>query len=171
MNYPFLYQVVGQLNAEQIRSQLTLIGEKHIVWDEWTLQQVKSKELEYIFSQLFPNLEVFQSKMYVSSGAECNFHIDRFEQFHLLHRVLIPLDSNYHYEWDLNGQIIRYQPKPGEVIVFNNMIPHRFATDLPDQNRREVIYVDLIDPLALKFMKHFDGNYSELNGYLATKYK
>lgn len=172
MNYPFLYQIVGKLNAEHIRSQLTLVGEKHTVWDDWTLQEVQSKELEKILLQLFPNLEIFHNKMYISAGVDCNFHIDRFEQFHLLHRILIPLDSNYHYEWDLKGQIIRYQPTAGEVIVFNNMIPHRFATDVSgNNNRREVIYVDLIDPLALKFMKHFDGNYSELNGHLASKYK
>lgn len=166
MNYPFLYQILFRMDAEQLRTNIKKTQTTHVVWDDWVLQEIESDLLKNFVSEKFKNLEVLGNKFFISSGSYSNFHLDRFEYFHLTHRVLIPLDQNFHYEWVVDGKVFSYQPEAGQVLLMNNMVPHRFVSNLQQPTTREVVYFDLIDPAIKHHIKNFDKNYSYENGEL-----
>lgn len=168
MNYPFLYQILGHLDSVKIRNNLILTEQKITVWDDWKLIGAKSEQVEEFIKQNLNHLKIFNDQIYVSDGTTSNFHIDRYRIYHLLHRILIPLDDNFHYEWVIGDKKLTYQPKKGEVILFNNMQPHRFVSD--DSSKREVIYFDLYDPLVADLLLEVKGNYSSVNAELDKKY-
>lgn len=169
MNYPFLYQCVDRLDFKKLKSSLVYTGEKHSVWQDWSLLCVESDFVRNYLSEKFSHLKVFENKLFISSGTQSNFHLDRFHIHHILHRILIPLNDNFHYEWAVGGNIKTFCPQLGDVIIFNNMVPHRFVSK--DKENREVIYIDLYDPLVQGHFEHFKGNYSSENAILAEKYK
>ncbi len=171
MIYPFLYQVLGSTDAADIRKKLKLQSTIHKVWDDWDLQEVQSAEVSALAEKMFPGLEIFRKQIFISRGRESNFHIDRFHAHHLLHRILIPLDAGFRYEWIVNEQKVSYQPRIGEILLFNNMIPHRFVSNQAEPRVREVIYLDLIDPRLLPYLSQFTGNYSRENGELDQRYR
>lgn len=168
MNYPFLYIALGNLDVEKLRKSLVFSGEKTTVWDDWQLLSVESGLVREFLKSQFPHLKIFRNTLFVSQGTQSNFHIDRFHVYHLLHRILIPLDQDYRYEWVLNEKLNSYQPKAGEVLLFNNMIPHRFASD--NGKMREVVYLDLYDPLTEARLDEIKGNYSQENAIMEKKY-
>lgn len=81
----------------------------------------------------------------------------------------MPLSNNFIYEWIQNDKVISHRPQPGEVLLFNNMLPHRFVSDAKEF--REVIYLDMFDPLTEEILNTVRGNYSEYNAALDAKYK
>lgn len=168
MNYPFLYKVLGTLDVEKLRTSLVFSGEKTNVWDDWQLLAVDSGLVREFLQSQFPHLKIFKDMIYVSQGTQSNFHLDRFHVYHLLHRILIPLDQDYRYEWVLNEKLSRFEPKPGEVLLFNNMVPHRFTSE--SGKKREAVYLDLYDPLNEARLDDFKGNYSHENALLEKKY-
>lgn len=168
MNYPFLHQTLGKLNIEDIRKNLIYTNEEVPVWDDWKLLTIDSVLIRQYLSEKIPHLRLFRDKIFISAGTNSHFHLDRFHIHHLLHRILIPLDAHYYYEWIANDKTVKYQPQPGEVILFNNMVPHRFVST--NNMSREVVYLDLFDPLVENAFDSFKGNYSEENGRLEKKY-
>lgn len=168
MNYPFLYKVLGNLNIENLRTSLVFSGEKTNVWDDWHLLSIESGPVREFLQTQFPHLKIFKDTLYVSQGTQSNFHIDRFHVYHVLHRILIPLDQDYRYEWILNEKLSSYEPKAGEVLLFNNMIPHRFVSE--SGKKREAVYLDLYDPLIESRLDELKGNYSHENALLEKKY-
>lgn len=168
MNYPFLYKVLGNLNIENLRKNLIFSGETTNVWDDWQLLSIESSQVREFLHIQFPHLKIFKDTLYVSQGTQSNFHIDRFHVYHLLHRILIPLDQEYRYEWILNDKLNSYQPKAGEVLLFNNMVPHRFASQ--SGKKREAVYLDLYDPLVESRLDELKGNYSHENALLEKKH-
>lgn len=168
MNYPFLYQILGHLDSAEIRNDLVLTEEKIAVWDDWSLIGAKSELVGQFIQKNLSHLKIFNNQIYVSDGTSSNFHIDRYRIYHLLHRILIPLDDNFHYEWVVGEKIVTYQPKKGEVILFNNMQPHRFVSK--SNSKREVIYFDVYDPLVTDLLPDIKGNYSSVNAELDKKY-
>lgn len=154
------------MDVEALRADIKKTQTTHVVWDDWTLQEIDSDLLNNFVSEKFSHLEVFGNKFFISSGTYSNFHLDRFEYFHLTHRVLIPIDQNFHYEWIVDGKTVTYQPEAGQVILMNNMVPHRFVSNLPQPAARDVVYFDLIDPAIKHHVKEFDKNYSYENGEL-----
>lgn len=169
MNYPFLYQVIGSLNVDEIKKDIVYFQEKISVWDDWQLRKIESEKFRNFLNEKMPHLKIFKDTLFVSEGAESNFHIDRYRAHHLLHRILMPLTQNFSYQWIQNEKLISYQPKAGEILLFNNMLPHRFISN--DSNLRQVIYLDLYDPLAEEILDSTKGNYSEQNALLEKKYK
>lgn len=170
MNYPFLYKILTQLDIHLLTEDLQRLPTKYNVWGNWALQQIESKLIRDYLVDNFPYLEIYKNLIFISQGTESNFHIDRFHYHHLLHRLLIPLDDHFHYEWIKNEKTETYQPKVGEVILFNNMIPHRFISNIKTEKLREVIYIDLVDPQILPYFSFFSANYSLENGELELKY-
>lgn len=168
MNYPFLFKVLGYLDVEKLRKSLVFSGEKTTVWDDWQLLTVDSELVRQFIQSQFPHLKIFRNTLYVSQGTQSNFHLDRFHVYHLLHRILIPLDQDYRYDWILNEKLNSFQPKAGEVLLFNNMVPHRFASDTG--KKRESVYLDLYDPLNETRLGELKGNYSQENAILEKKY-
>lgn len=169
MNYPFLYQKLGQIDAHELNSNLQISTDRIVVWDDWNLSEAKSTLVSGFIRTKIPHLNIFNNQIYVSQGITSNFHIDRFHMHHLLHRVLIPLHDTFKYQWIINDEIINYQPICGEVLLFNNMVPHRFVSD--QKILRSVVYFDLCDPLIENMTSQFTGNYSAENGLIAEKYK
>lgn len=168
MNYPFLYQVVDTLNTDLIKKEMQVSADAIKVWDDWNLKPVQSMLILKFIAEKFPHLKIFKDQIYLSEGTSSNFHIDRFYIHHLLHRVLIPLDDQFQYEWIVNEKTQVYKPHKGEVILFNNMVPHRFFSE---QNaNRNVIYFDLFDPKVEGFFSLLKGDYSHENGLLQQKY-
>lgn len=168
MNYPFLYQSLDCLNIQELKNSLVFTNEKYTVWADWELICIESDFLRNYLSKKFSHLKIYENRLFLSSGTQCNFHIDRYQIHHLLHRILIPLDDNFKYEWIVDGHTEFYAPKIGEVLLFNNMVPHRFVST--SQENRQVIYIDLFDPLVEGFFDFFKGNYSLENAALADKY-
>lgn len=168
MNYPFLYQVVDTLNADSIKKEMQISSETIKVWDDWNLKPVQSSQISDYIAKKFSHLKLFKNQIYLSEGTSSNFHIDRFYIHHLLHRVLIPLDDQFQYEWIVDEKPQIYKPSKGEVILFNNMVPHRFYSEL--NNNRNVIYFDLFDPKVEPFFSQLKGDYSQENGILQQKY-
>ncbi|MFZ3229626.1 MAG: hypothetical protein WA160_05445 [Pseudobdellovibrio sp.] len=172
MNYPFLYKIINQLDAATLRINLSEKESSYCVWNDWVLVEIQSLLIENYVADNFSNLKLFSNKIYISRGKSSNFHIDRFHYHHLLHRILIPLDDHFQYEWIVNDKIVSYQPKLGQVILFNNMIPHRFISNNQQEAlSRDVIYFDLIDPAVESYLKFFNGNNSLENGQIDKKYK
>lgn len=169
MNYPFLYQKIGQFDVQELISNLQISPEQIVIWDDWNLCEAKSTLVSDFVKNKIPQLNLFNDQIYVSQGISSNFHIDRFQMHHLLHRVLIPLQDTFKYQWIINDELIEYQPICGEVLLFNNMLPHRFVSD--QKILRSVIYFDLCDPLTENIIPKLNGNYSEENGHIAEKYK
>lgn len=169
MNYPFLYQKLGQLDVQELNTSLQLSDDNIVVWDDWNLREAKSTLVSDFIRIKIPHLNIFNNQIYVSQGISSNFHIDRFHIHHLLHRVLIPMQDTFKYQWIVNDKIIQYQPVCGEVLLFNNMVPHRFVSE--QKVLRSVVYFDLCDPLTENMASQFTGNYSEENGLLTEKYK
>lgn len=169
MNYPFLYQVIGSLNLDEIKTDLVYTQEKISVWDDWQLRKIESEKFRKFLSEKIPHLKIFKDTLFISEGTESNFHIDRYRAHHLLHRILMPLSNNFIYEWIQNDKVISHRPQPGEVLLFNNMLPHRFVSDAKEF--REVIYLDMFDPLTEEILNTVRGNYSEYNAALDAKYK
>lgn len=168
MNYPFLYKILDRLNVEKIKEGL-VYGSAQTVWADWQLQSIESDIVKLYLKQTIPHLNIFNDSIYVSDGTQSNFHIDRYHAHHLLHRILIPLDNNFKYEWIVDEKKITYTPELGEVILFNNMVPHRFISN--NNERREVLYLDMFDPLVEDILKNIKGNYSAENAILDKKYK
>lgn len=168
MLYPFNFSVVDQLNISDFKDELQTRGPKIVVWDDWTLERVESSFLANYFQKNFPEFEIVQNCIFISAATQSNFHIDRYEYFRIFHRVLIPLDEHYVYEWiDQEGERKFFRPKIGQVILFNNMIPHRFKpTESNSYKRREVVYLDLVDPKLKKFVDQMKCSNSEKNGLL-----
>ena len=169
MNYPFLYKILGQIHCDDIQKSLVRSSKKETVWEDWCLYSVQSPLIRDFLDREVPQLRVFQDQIYISSGTTSNFHYDRFKVYHMLHRVLVPLNNNFKYEWMVGDTKREFQPNLGDVILFNNMVPHRFVS--LDEKEREVIYLDLYDPLAEDILSGIKGNYSELNKELDSKYK
>lgn len=170
MNYPFLYRILDVLDAAELMQNLKLSSTTIDVWDDWILTEIQSPELEKKITGLIPHLKLFRDKIYLSRGTNCNYHIDRFHVHHLLHRILIPLDNHFEYEWIQQEKSVRYRPRPGEVILFNNMVPHRFFIDQGElQKKRDVIYFDMYDPLVEKYLDVMKGDYSFENSLLERK--
>lgn len=168
MNYPFLYQRLDVLNVNDIKKNLVVSDEKTPVWDDWQLLTVESSIIREFLIKKYPHLKIFRGSIYISEGTQSNFHIDRFHIYHLLHRILIPLHDNYTYEWIVDEKIVSYKPELGEVLLFNNMVPHRFISS--NNEKREAIYLDLYDPLVEAILADLKGNYSHENGLLEKKY-
>lgn len=166
MNYPFLYQVLSHVDAAQLKTSIVKTATTHVVWDDWVLQEIESDFLNKFIKEQFKNLEVFGGKLFISQGTYSNFHLDRFEYFHLTHRILIPLDDNFHYEWIVGEKKISYQPEIGQVLLINNMVPHRFVSNSEQAISRQVVYFDLIDPALKSHVPNFTKNYSSENGEL-----
>ncbi len=167
MNYPFLYQILNRLDVNLLKSSILIKNNLHVVWDDWFLQEIESDMLSHFVKHNFNHLEVFGEKFFISTGTSSNFHIDRFEYFHLTHRILIPLDQNFHYEWIIDYKKISFQPEIGQVLLMNNMIPHRFVSNnLEQPEKRDVIYFDLIDPAIKHHVNSFKKNYSSKNAEL-----
>jgi hypothetical protein len=169
MNYPFLYKILDTLSINEIKKNLVYTEEKINVWDTWQLRKVESPLFRQFLSEKMPHLKIFQDTIYISEGTESNFHIDRYRAYHLLHRVLMPLNQNFSYQWIQNEKVVSYEPKAGEVLLFNNMLPHRFVSN--GGEFREVIYLDLFDPLTEDLLGSTKGNYSEQNVIIEKKYK
>ena len=169
MNYPFLYQVIDNLSVDEIKKNIIYSEEKIDVWDSWKLRKVESTKFRDFLNKKIPHLKIFQNTLYISEGIESNFHIDRYYAHHLMHRILMPLNQNFSYQWIQNEKVVSYEPKAGEVLLFNNMLPHRFVSK--DGQFREVIYLDLFDPLTEEMLNSTKGNYSEQNALLEKKYK
>lgn len=167
MNYPFTHQVIDKIDISDILSDLSRTDKRYDVWGDWHLQVISSDQLREWLEKRFPTLKIYNNTLFISSGRDSNFHIDRFEYHHLLHRIIIPLDSHFRYEWMVDSKRVSFQPESGDVILFNNMIPHRFITNPGSKARREVVYLDLIDEKLFPFIQHFQGNYSQHNGRLA----
>lgn len=168
MNYPFLYQKIHQLDLHTLRQSIILKNTIHTVWDDWVLKEISSHIVETFLKTRISHLKVFNKTIYLSEGVSSHFHIDRYHSHHLLHRLLIPLQDNFKYEWMVNENKIAYQPVAGEAILFNNMLPHRFVSE--KNELRQVIYIDLYDPLVENYLETFKGNYSQINATLTTKY-
>lgn len=152
-----------------LQKSLILTGESNTVWDDWKLLTAESSVVREWVAINFPHLKLFKNLLFVSDGTQSNFHIDRFQVYHLLHRILIPLDDNYSYEWILNEKVHSYEPKIGEALLFNNMVPHRFVSK--NNKKRQSVYLDLYDPLTEKLLTDLKGNYSQENAFLEKKYK
>lgn len=168
MNYPFLFQPLGQIEVKKLRNSIIYSGEKINVWDDWQLHTIESSLVREFLQLNFPHLKIFKNLLFVSQGTQSNFHLDRFHVFHLLHRILIPLDENYRYEWILDNKVKSLEPKAGEVLLFNNMVPHRFIS--ASNTKREAIYLDLFDPLVEDRLDSIEGNYSAENAQLEKQY-
>lgn len=160
---------LGQIEIEKLRKSIIYSGEKTTVWDDWQLLTVESELIRNFIQSSFPHLKIFRDLIFISEGTDCNFHLDRFHVYHLLHRILIPLDNNYRYEWLINETVNTLEPKLGEVLLFNNMVPHRFVSD--NKTKREAVYLDLYDPLVAHHLADFKGNYSHENSLLEKKYR
>lgn len=87
MNYPFLYQVIGSLNLDEIKTDLVYTQEKISVWDDWQLRKIESEKFRKFLSEKIPHLKIFKDTLFISEGTESNFHIDRYRAHHLLHRI------------------------------------------------------------------------------------
>ncbi len=169
MNYPFLYQKIHSFDVQELKNSIQYKDLTVPVWGDWVLKEVQSEIiLDYIKKQT-PHLKLFKETLYISQGVTSNFHIDRYHVHHLLHRVLVPLDDHFHYEWMQCERKLSYQPTAGEMLLFNNMIPHRFVSK--SNQLREVIYFDLYDPLMTDILPTLNGNYSEQNALFDQKYK
>jgi hypothetical protein len=168
MNYPFLYQKIHQLDLKLLNESILFQEVAHTVWEDWVLKEIKSDIIDSFLKTHIPHLKIFNNKIYLSEGINSNFHIDRFYSHHLLHRVLIPLQDHFEYEWIFNEKKVVYRPVAGEAILFNNMLPHRFVSEKNEV--RQVVYLDLFDPLVEAIIPTLKGNYSFENGLLAKEF-
>ncbi len=166
MNYPFLYQVYDQINIQDLKQKINPTPKVIPVWDDWFLQEIESEYLSDYVQRKFPHLELFMGKFFLSIGTNSNWHIDRYHYFHLTHRILIPFEETFHYEWYVKNEYHQFQPRAGQVILMNNMIPHRFVLNKNSLERRQVVYFDLIDPALKGHLKYFDGDNSIENGVI-----
>ena len=170
MIYPFLYQVIKNLDSHELKNSIFKTGKTHEVWNDWILQEVESAVLRSYIETEHPSLRLLFNRFFISKATMSNFHIDRFHYFHLSHRILIPFDNSFHYEWIVNNEIVKFFPEPGQVILFNNMIPHRFVVDKPGAEAREALYFDLIHPDMEPLVKTLEGTYSKENEILEKMY-
>ncbi len=168
MNYPFMFQPLGQLEVEKLRNSIIYSGEKTNVWNDWQLLTIESGLVRDFLKSHFPHLKIFRNMLFISQGTQSNFHLDRFHVYHLLHRILIPLDEDFRYEWIVDDKVNSLQPKAGEVLLFNNMVPHRFVS--ASNKKREAVYLDLFDPLVEDRLESIKGNYSDENAQLEKKF-
>ena len=166
MIYPFLYQILGAFDADTLKKDVVRNEKTYKVWEDWNLEEADSQLIRSYLHANYPHMNIMFDRFFISRGNKSNFHVDRFHYFHLSHRILIPFDDSFHYEWIVNEEVVRMYPKAGQIILFNNMIPHRFVTDVISENVREVVYLDLIHPDLEPFIKKMDGNYSIENGIL-----
>ena len=172
MIYPFFYQILAQVDVLEIKANLIKKNRTHTVWDDWTLEEVDSPLLRELVEEKFYGLSIFADKIFISHGTNSNFHIDRFHYYHLTHRILIPLDDYFHYEWIAKDRVHTFQPQVGQVILLNNMIPHRFVSHEDANDRvRAVIYFDLINPFLENHLQFFGGNNSIENGLIDANTK
>ncbi len=145
MNYPFLFYKIDTLNADDLLNSIQFSDNLFNIYKNWNLRKIQSSIVSEFIINNYPHLKLFKDSIYLSEGTSSEFHTDQFYTHHLLHRVLIPLDINFKYEWVLNNKVITYQPSAGEVLLFNNMVQHRFVST--DDKPRRVVYFELIDPL------------------------
>jgi hypothetical protein len=155
--YPFLYQVIDTIDAQEMLQGLVNLSRPVEVQKGWFYNPVKSDFLAQYIAKKFPGMVLYPDILNMSNSVGSGFHIDRLNYNFLAHRIIIPIDTHFHYEWYVNETLHRYRPKAGEVIVFNNHVPHRFVRDEGSSEQRRVILFSLIDEKAAPFMKHFTG--------------
>ena len=157
MRYPFLFKVINSIDVVELKKSLIHLSKPIEVQPNWFYNPVDSDFLEKYIAEKFYGMVLYPNLINLSNATGSGFHIDRLDYNFMAHRILIPLDTNFNYEWFVDGELHRYRPSLGEVLIFNNQVPHRFVLDEDNNKKREVILFSLIDPNASPFMKHFSG--------------
>ena len=164
MKYPFVYQVIGNISIKELSEDIQPAGDKVPIYDEWYLKPFKSSYLDSWLKQNFYGMELDDDTYFVSQAKYSLFHIDKRHRNYITHRILIPLDTYFQYQWFVNDTLYSYRPKAGEVLLFNNLVPHRF---IMDEDRKDVdrcvVYFNVVDPDARAFLHHFEGHHTGYN--------
>lgn len=171
MRYPFLYSVIGQISLEKLSADIRPAGNKIQMYHEWYLKPFTSDYLLEFTALNFHGMQVDDGQFFLSYAKQSMFHVDMREKNYLTHRVLIPLDNHFSYEWFVDNKLHSYKPKPGEVLLFNNIVPHRFVLDEKRNDDRCVVFFNVADPNVSRFYSHFTGDNKQENEMLDTKIK
>lgn len=163
MRYPFLYSVIGKISLEELSKDIHPAGRISMLYDEWYLKPFTSGYLDNFVKENFHGMILDDETYFMSVAKVSRFHLDKRHKNYLTHRILIPLDTHFQYQWFVNDQLFSYRPKSGEVLLFNNLIPHRFLMDEGRTDERSVIYFNVADPNSAQFFQHFEGKHAEEN--------
>jgi hypothetical protein len=162
MLYPFNILELGYICG--LREEKHDIGQEFEVDSGWVLKKFESKSIRSFVDDL--GLSIHTGAIFLSCAKECAWHIDRFKYHRLMHRILIPKSDNFSWFFlNRDGKEIETKPTAFKAYLFNNMVPHRFAST--DKNIREVIYLDVFDPAIKSFIDNCYGDNREFNKSLS----
>lgn len=158
MKYPFFCHGVGKIDLQRLEADIRVKEKTNHLVDDWYVTDFYSDYLLEFVEQNFFGLKVMNGVFGLSYGTNCLFHVDGDHRNLATHRVLIPLDSHFQYHWFANGKMHTHRPEPKEVLVFNNMIPHRFRLDDPGSGKtRVVITFNLVARELEPYLSEFSG--------------
>lgn len=156
--YPFLFHAQGEIDLRALQKDIKINKTPMRVGHDWYAYEFQSDYLLNYVKENFFGLKVKNNIFAFSKAKNCYFHIDGAHENHLVHRVLIPLDTHFQYNWYVDGKLHTHQPRAKEVLIFNNMYPHRFwLNDPADQRPRLVIAFDLVAEEAEPYIPFFTG--------------
>ncbi|MCC2679155.1 MAG: hypothetical protein K0R29_1731 [Pseudobdellovibrio sp.] len=157
MLYPFFYKTIGDIDVEALTKSVVTSGGFRQFDKSWVYQPFQSDYLQkYLDENLF-GLILVNGEMRLSAGKESEFHVDPALHNLQSHRVLISLADNFYWEWFHKGKLYRHKPKIGQVVVFNNQVPHRFVLVKGSDEVRMTVFLNLIDPTMLQYSPQLEG--------------